>query len=432
MKQFPNNIEFEKAIIAAILLNNDSALDAFEIIKPDDFYFLKHKEMITAIIEMMEKREGIDAYTLNDTLLRKKLNYEIDIMKISTEYFSSGNIKTHCQKVKDLSVKRRLMLNAMNLLEKINELEAPELIKFAEDEIFSISSEVQKGELKHIEKHLIDTAIEIDGDDSQGIPIGFSKIDMTGGLKPDDLIILAARTSMGKTALALRIALNVASRGLTVAFFSLEMGATQLCKRMISMDSGMNGMKLHNGKIAKIEYVKVTGSMGKLKELPIYIDDSPTLTPMDVLSKCKKLKAKTGLDLIISDYVGFFDPVVKNNNREQQIAGISRFSKRTAKELHVPYIMLSQLSRELEKRTDKRPILSDLRESGALEQDADRVLFIYRDEVYDPQIHNEGKAELIQAKHRNGACMVQDMNFNKSTANFTEQDNTYKQEDWNV
>ena len=428
----PNNIEFEKAIIAAILLDNDSALDAFEIIKPNDFYFQKHKEMITAIIEMIEKREGIDAFTLNDTLLRKKLNYEQDIMKISTEYFSSGNIKTHCQKVKDLSVKRRLMFNAMNLLGKINELEAPELIKFAEDEIFGISSEVQKGELKHIEKHLIDTANEIGGDDSQGIPIGFSKIDMTGGLKPDDLIILAARTSMGKTALALKIALNVASKGLTVAFFSLEMGATQLCKRLVSMDSGINGMKLHNGKIAKIEYSKVVDSMWKLNTLPIYIDDSPTLTPMDILSKSKKLKAKAGLDLIITDYVGFLDPVTKNNTREQQIAGISRFSKRTAKELHVPYIMLSQLSRELEKRDDKRPKLSDLRESGSLEQDADRVLFIYRDEVYSPQIHNEGKAELIQAKHRNGALIVQDMNFNKSTANFTEQDHTYKQEDWNV
>jgi len=413
----PQNTNIEEALLSAILRDNNILLDIADRLSPDDFYDPANQKIFEVAAELFAKNITPDFLTVGEILKEKgdleKVGGDIYITWLADEVPMAVNPVHHAKIIRDKACQRNLIRKASEIAERCRGGQGTieEIIDFAERSILEISEE-RVTQAFHSISDLVDTALEII--DSRrnnkgmiiGVPTGFSKLDeITAGLQPSDLIILAARPSMGKTAFALNIARNAAvDGGVPVALFSLEMSKEQLVMRMLCTEAEVDSSRLRTGVLSREDWDRINDAGERLSEFPIYIDDTASISDTEVRAKARRLKKSNNIGLIIIDYLQLMRSRSSTERRDLEIAEISRGMKALAKELQVPVIALSQLNRKLEERGDKRPILSDLRESGSLEQDSDVVAFIYRDEVYnkDENNPNRGIAEIIVSKQRNG------------------------------
>lgn len=412
----PQSLEAEQAVLGAILLEGESITKAIDILTPQDFYRESHKKIYTAMLELFNKNEPIDLITLTEHLKDKG---ELDsagglsyLSTLATVVPTSANIRYHAKLVREKALLRALIRACTEIVTKVYEEpeDAEEMIDYAERSIFEISErrmDTNFYQMKDVVKHtfkIIENMYEKKAVIT-GVPSGFKDLDeLTSGFQPGDLIIIGGRPGMGKTAFALNITQHLGVElGEPVAFFSLEMSKEQVAMRLLSSIAMVNSASLRKGFISKRDWEKITDAAVRLADAPIYIDDSSQMSVLEVRAKARRLKMEKGkLSLIIIDYLQLMRGRTAYDRREQEISEISRSLKAMAKELKVPVIALSQLNRSVEKTQDRRPTLANLRESGAIEQDADVIIFLYRDEMYKRDTKNKGKAEVIVAKQRNG------------------------------
>jgi replicative DNA helicase len=413
----PQNLEAEESILSAILIDNSTLLDIIEFLAPEDFYKTAHQKIFSAVTDLFRRNEPVDLVTLANILKENGHLEEIGgaafLARLVDTVPLAINAGHYAKIVHEKASLRRLIERSNEIARRCFEDrgDVDGIIDFAESAIFQVSESKHRQSFyaisKIIEKN-IDSLEERQGNRAliTGVPSGFADLDhLTSGFQNSDLIILAARPSMGKTALALNIARHAAVEGnAPVAVFSLEMSKEQLSMRMLCAEAQVDSSRLRSGFFSQEDWVKLTDGAGTLSEAPIFIDDSPNISAMEIRAKSRRLKMDKGLGLVIIDYLQLMRGPVTAERRDLEISEISRSLKALAKELEIPVLALSQLNRKLEERSDKRPQLADLRESGALEQDADVVAFIYRDEVYnkDENNPNRGTAEILLKKQRNG------------------------------
>ncbi len=423
----PHDIDAEQSILSAIFIDNESLNDIIEILSPEDFYKGAHQKIYSAVVELAMADEPADLVTvanrLNEKDQLKTIGGASYLASISDTAPVAVNAIHYARIIKGKAALRHLITAASSIIDNClkDKGDFEDILDYAEQSIFSIAEKKTKGAFQPLGELInlnIDKLEAQQGKDGglSGLSTGYNKLDtITSGLQSSDLIILAARPSMGKTAFALNIARNVAlQEGLPVAVFSLEMSNEQLSMRLLTSEARIDSNRLRTGFISQEDWQNATDAAGILNEMPIFIDDTPNITALEIRAKARKLYQKHGqIGLIIIDYLQLMKPPFKTDRRDLEIAEISRSLKALAKELDVPVIALSQLNRMLEQRPDKRPRLSDLRESGALEQDADIVAFIYRDDVYNKEANNpkKGLAEIIISKNRNGATGTTLMHF---------------------
>jgi len=412
----PHNHEAEQALLSGILIDAEALGKILELITPDDFYRETHRKIFESMLALYERNEPTDLLTVGDEL-RKTAMLEAAggmsyLATLVDQLPSAAHITSYARIVKEKAILRGLISAATEIIAKGQGENADDIDRFVDDAeqiIFKISEKrIRQGffPVKEIVKDSF-KAIESLYEKKElltGVTTGFRDLDrITCGLQPADLIIVAGRPSMGKTAFALNIAENAAcEKKVCVAIFSLEMSKEQLVQRMLCGVAKVDGSKLRGGFLRESDWPKLTRAAGKLSESPIYIDDTPALSVLEMRAKARRLKKEKGLGLIVVDYLQLMRSSLHTDSREREISDISRSLKALAKELGVPVIALSQLNRSVESRTDKRPQLSDLRESGAIEQDADVIAFIYRDEVYNKNTAERGVSEIIIGKQRNG------------------------------
>ena len=417
------NEEAERAILHAIIFLDSNSLNYIaEKLKPSDFFNEANRIIYSELLKLFEENKKISFLILKDVLKSKNLLDKVGgveyLVKIQNSLTALENVEYLCDIVKDKALLRKIVRTAYRALEKAKSTENPlDVLVDLESQVIKISEESISKELTHIKDILVDTFYKLSDSFKKqklisGIETGFIDFDrITTGLHGGELIIIAGRPGMGKTSFGLNIALNVAmNENIPVGFFSLEMSAEQLVLRLLSTLTNIEVHKLRSGFFKEEEWPKIVEGINTLSKLPLFIDDTPGLTPFDIKVRAKKQRNLTGLNLLVIDYLQLINPDRRYENRQQEIAAISRQLKSIAKDLDIPVIALSQLSREVEKRSDKRPQLSDLRESGAIEQDADLVAFLFRPEYYkiktvkigNEEKDSEGIAELIVAKQRNG------------------------------
>lgn len=413
----PHDVEAEQAVIGSMLTDKDAVIDAVEILKPDDFYRQDNKTIFEAILNLFGKSEPIDIITVKAELVSMG-KFEavggIEYLAILPDKVpTTANVDKYIKIVQEKSILRSL-IKASNELIDLGYSETEELdtiMDIAEKRIFEISEGKSQKGYSEIKDILVETFSDIEKKYNQkqpitGIATGFSDLDYkTAGLHNSDLILVAARPAMGKSAFALNIATNAAVQSkIPVAVFNLEMSKNQLVNRILCSEAMVDSNKVRTGKIEEDDWIKLATALGPLSEAPIYIDDTPGITMTEIRAKCRKLKIEKNIGLVVIDYLQLIQGSGKRNaSREQEISEISRSLKILAKELDIPVIALSQLSRAAEARQDHRPMLSDLRESGAIEQDADIVMFLYRDDYYNPDSEKKNIAEITLAKHRSGS-----------------------------
>lgn len=411
----PHSVESEQSILGSILLDKDAIITVAETITPSDFYKDAHRVIYESMMALNNKNEPIDMVTLTDEL--RKRGYLDDIggvtylTSLSTIVPTTSNVKYYADIVKEKSVLRQLIKasnDIINLGYGSGE-SAEDVLDFAEKKIFDISQERTNDDFKPINQVLMDTydmieSIYSNKSDVTGVTTGFKDLNKKiNGLQRTDLILVAARPAMGKTAFALNLVQNAAIKGnASVAVFSLEMSKEQLAQRMIAAQSNVELKKMKTGTLNDADWPRIISAMAVMSDAKIFIDDTPGIKINELRSKCRKLKMEQGLDLVMIDYLQLMESDSKNESRQQEISKISRSLKILAKELDCPVVALSQLSRAPEQRADHRPVLSDLRESGAIEQDADIVMFLYRDEYYHSDSEKKDLAEVIIAKNRHG------------------------------
>jgi replicative DNA helicase len=418
-KVLPQNIEAEQSVLGAILIDNEAISSALEILSPSDFYRDNHRKIYSAMIELYERHEPIDLITITDYLRSTNLLDEVGgseyMAFLATVVPTSANIRQHAKIVKEKALLRGLINAGTEIVKRVFEdpSDPDELLDFAEKLIFDISAKKVKGSFVSLKNLMADTFTTIERlydrkEAITGIPSGFKDLDeYTSGFQNGDLIIIGGRPSMGKTAFGLNIAryVGVELRE-PVAIFSLEMSNQQIALRMLCSEAMVDSSHLKKGMIRKEEWHRLTAAAGRLAEAPIFIDDSSDTSVLEMRAKARRLKMEKGLSLIIVDYLQLMKGRGNFERREQEISEISRGLKALAKELDVPVIALSQLNRAVEQRIDKRPTLADLRESGAIEQDADVILFLYRDDQYNKNSPEKNVAEVNIAKQRNGPAGV--------------------------
>jgi replicative DNA helicase len=429
----PQNVEAEQSVLGAMLISREAIEKAGEILKAEDFYRQDNRIIFSAIMDLHERNQAVDLVTVIEEL-RKMGELEAvggtsAITALSNAVPTAANVVYHAKIVEEKSLRRQLIRAATDIASTGYEEEADisTTIDQAEQKILSVANRKQSGGLVKI-RDIVRQAMErveklYDSKEAfTGLPTGFSDFDkMTSGLQPSDLIIVAARPSMGKSSLVLNIAEHVALKGKkSVIFFSLEMSKEQLVQRMLCSQAGIDAARLRIGQLQDDEWPKLVNAADKLSNAHIMLDDTPGMTALEMRSKARRWKAENGLDLIIVDYLQLMQGSSHrtSDNRQQEMSEISRSLKGLARELNVPVIALSQLSRSVESRNNKRPMLSDLRESGALEQDADIVAFIYREDYYNKETEDKNIAELIIAKHRNGPTGTVKLFFRKETTRF--------------
>ena len=411
----PYAIEAEQSVLGSILLDKDLIIVVIDIVSKEDFYSDQNAEIYDSMLTLFKNSEPIDLITIVTELRKRSLLEKVGGIPYITSLSSAPDFTSHITKyaaiVKEKSILRKLIRTSTDLMQKSYEqsMQIQDILDFAEKSIFDIAQEKDQRGLVKIENVLADSFeilqdLYMRKDKMTGITTGFIDLDRKiNGLQKTDLILIAARPAMGKTAFSLNIAQNAAMKGnASVAIFNLEMSKEQLIQRMISSTSHVELNKLKNGNIEDDEWPKITTGMGILQNTKIYIDDSPGITAVELRSKCRRLKVEKGLDLVLIDYLQLMEGDGRTESRQQEISKISRSLKILAKELECPVIALSQLSRAVEQRSDHRPMLSDLRESGAIEQDADLVMFLYRDDYYNPDSDQKNITEVIIAKHRHG------------------------------
>ena len=430
LKVPPQNLEAEKSLLGSLLLEKDAILKVADILAAEDFYDMRHAEIYKAILALYEKRSPIDVLTLTDYLKDKKRLKEVGgstcLAELVSGVVTSANLVSYAQIIAQKATLRRLIevSSKLNYLGHESDRDVAMVMDEAEQELFNVSKKQLKRSFVPIKEILSDSFDRIEmlhneKGSLRGIPTGFRRLDnILSGLQRSDLVILGARPSTGKTSLALNMALNAASQGLTVGVFSLEMSKMQLVERLLAAEARVDSWRLRTGNLSDDDFPRLGRAMGKLSEVPLYIDDSASLTAMQIRTKARRLQSEKGLDLIIIDYLQLMESSSRNESRVQEISEISRSLKGLARELDVPVLALSQLSRAVEQRPNKRPQLSDLRESGSIEQDADVVMFIYREDMYDRNSENPNIANIIVAKHRNGPTGEIDLYFQKETMQF--------------
>lgn len=411
----PQNIEAEQSVLGAVLLENEAIAAVIENLKPDDFYKEAHRKIFISMLDLYEKNEPIDLITLTEQLNRKEELESVGgasyLSLLAGMVPTSANSRYHSRIVKDKAILRNLINTATDIVAHSYESEQDvhELLDRAESKIFNISEKMVGQSYVHI-KHVVKDTIELVDklfdrkEHITGLPTGFTDLDeATTGFHPGDLVVIGARPGMGKTAFCLNIMTHAAiEEKMPMAIFSLEMTKEQLVLRMLCAEAEVDSKAVRSGYHSKEDYRKLVNSAGRLADAPIYIDDSFN-SVLDIRAKARRLKAEHGLGLIIIDYLQLMSGVGAYTAREQVISDISRSLKALAKDLSVPVIVISQLNRSCETRGDnKRPLIADLRESGAIEQDADTILFLYRGDYYKAKDAEEGVAELIIAKQRNG------------------------------
>jgi replicative DNA helicase len=435
----PSNIEAEEALLGSLLIDPDAIFEVASFLRPHSFYREQNRWVYEAILDLNERREPVDLITLTDELRRHNRLDEVGgesyIIGLLNTVPTSINARSYGQIVDSAALRRRLITAAStiaNLAYEQNE-DISIVIDRAEQALFSISEERTTRDLvpvKEIARGYLDRIEELHarGDDVIGVPTSFTDLDkLLGGLNKSDLIIIAARPGMGKTALQLAIGQAAARRfGKRVAVFSLEMSGEQLVQRMIASETRIDSQRLRRGDLHEDEWPRFYEAVGRISEAKLFIDDTPSITPMQLRTKCRRLYAEHGLDLVMVDYLQLMQTERTQTNRVQEISEISRSLKALARELDVPVLANSQLSRAVEQRQEKRPQLSDLRDSGSIEQDSDIVLFIYRDEYYNQDASERPNiAEINIAKHRNGPTAIIDLYWHGELATFR---NLHRQE----
>ena len=437
----PVNVEAEEAVLGALLIDPNAILRVAPRLRPEDFYVERHAWVYQAILSLQERNEAIDVLTLAEQLRREGRLDEVGglgfLAALASRVPTSIHVEYYADLVERTALLRRLIEAAREIAQMAyrGEGDVSEIIDQAEQLIFAINSEREHRDLRHlggVMSAVLDHLEEVQasGEEILGVPTGLRDLDaLLGGLQKSDLIILAARPGVGKTSLALTIALNaVLQYHKHVAFFSLEMSAEQLALRLLSMLSGIDAQRLRLGKLDDRAWQQLLEAAALLAETDFYIDDTPSATVMEVRSKARRLHAEARIDLIIVDYLQLMQGGLRSENRVQEISHISRSLKALAREMNVPVLALSQLSRGVEQRQNKRPILSDLRESGSLEQDADVVMFLYRDDYYNEDSPKRNIAEIRVAKHRHGPTDNIETFFDKAHTRFSDLEHQPPQE----
>ena len=435
----PQSIEAEMSVIGSMLMDRDAITEACEVLSKEDFYHRQYGIMFEAIRELYNEDIPVDLVTVRDRLQKDGAPPEMQTADFLRDILSavptSVNARTYAGIVHEKAILRRLIKASEEIVQKCYEgsEDTEDILNDTERTLFELIKAKGAAEYTPIDDVVIEVMQKIQEasqlkDHITGVPSGFTDLDyMTTGFQPSDLILIAARPSMGKTAFVLNILEYVSiKKARPCMIFSLEMSSNQLVNRMLSMDSGVDAQLIRSGKLSDSYWPKLIDSADRVGGSNIIIDDTPGISVPELRSKCRKVKLERGLDLIIIDYLQLMSGnSKKNDNRQQEVSEISRSLKALAREMECPVIALSQLSRACELRADKRPMLSDLRESGAIEQDADVVMFLYRDEYYEPDSEHKGEAEVIIAKQRNGPIGTVTLNWHANTTRFTGKERRY-------
>ncbi|MGE7112056.1 replicative DNA helicase [Lysinibacillus sp. NPDC047702] len=428
----PHNREAEQSVIGAIFLDPQALITASEILLTDDFYHNAHKKIFETMLRLSDQGKAIDVVTVTEELSAKKEIEDVGglsyLLELANAVPTAANIAHYAKIVEEKALLRRLIRVATKIVEDgyTREDEVEALLGEAEKKMMEVANRKNAGDFKHVKDVLVETFDNIEQlqsrkGDVTGIPTGFRDLDnITAGFQRNDLIIVAARPSVGKTAFALNVAQSVAVQAReNVAIFSLEMGAEQLVMRMLCAEGNIDAQVLRTGALNTEDWGKLTMAMGSLSNSGIFIDDTPGVRINEIRAKCRRLAQEHGLGMILIDYLQLIQGSGKpGENRQQEVSEISRSLKGLARELKVPVIALSQLSRGVEQRQDKRPMMSDLRESGSIEQDADIVAFLYRDDYYDKESESKNMIEIIIAKQRNGPTGTVTLAFKKEFNKF--------------
>ncbi|WP_123054911.1 replicative DNA helicase [Clostridium sp. JN-1] len=415
LRSMPHNIEAEQSVIGAMLIDKTSIAEAMEVLKTEDFYKDAHKIIFESIVSLYQKDIAIDIITLSENLKSRGKLDDIGgityISELSGSVISTANIQSYIKIVKEKATLRNLIKAATKIIEESysNQDNVPKVIDLAEKQIFNIAGNNVKSDFEPISDILERGFVQIEKlfnnkGETTGVASGFRELDAkTSGFQKGDMVLIAARPSMGKTTFALNIAEHAALKeGKNVAMFSLEMSKEQLAYKLLCSEAHVDMLNLRTGNLEDKDWENIARASGPLGGAKLYIDDSAGISIMEMRSKCRRLKIENGIDLIIIDYLQLMAGSGGSESRQQEVSEISRSIKALAKEMECPIIALSQLSRAPEARTDHRPMLSDLRESGSIEQDADLVLFLYRDEYYNKDTEERNIAECIISKQRNG------------------------------
>ncbi len=421
----PHNDEAERSVLGAALLDKDALFDAVELLTADDFYNEIHREIFNSMADIYRRSAPVDVLTVSEELKRRNslemVGGRAYVAGLSAEVFSATNASAYAKIVSEKASLRRLISTAGDIVQKGYEesMDANQILDFAEKGIFEIAQKGQRSDFSHIKDvlleniNIIDKVSQMEGN-LTGLTTGFRDLDkITSGLQRSDLIILAARPAMGKTAFALSIAQQAAIKGnASVMIFSMEMSKEQLGQRLLSMESRIDMQNLKTGSLERKDWDQINMALDVLSKANIHIDDTPGISTMEMKNKCRRLKAEKGLDLIVIDYLQLMNVEDKKiESRTQEISTLSRNLKLLARELDCPVLVLSQLSRAPEQRPNHRPMLADLRESGSIEQDADIVIFLYRDEYYNEDTDKPGECEVNVAKHRSGPTGTVDVTW---------------------
>lgn len=423
----PQNIEAEESVLGSMLIDKDAVLTALEMLSPEDFYKETHRIIFRRMQELADIPQAIDLITLSEKLRAEgeleKIGGMAELMRLANFVPTAANIEYYCKIVAEKAILRRLIAAATEIAATAYAAQGDvdDILDRAEEQIFQVTRKRAIRGYVPLKDILVEIMEKLDRlathrGEPVGLPSGLGDLDrLTTGFQPSDLIILAARPSVGKTSLGLNIARNVAIRaGVPVVVFSLEMSAEQVAQRLLCSEAAIPSNKLRTGYLSDDEWRSLSAALGRLGEAKIFIDDTPGMSVMELRSKCRRLKAEHGLGLIVVDYLQLLRPAHRQENRQQEISEISRSLKGLARELNVPLIAMSQLSRAVEQRQKQVPQLSDLRESGAIEQDADVVMFLYA----DPELEQQNIIDLIVAKQRNGPTGTIRLYFSREICRF--------------
>jgi len=426
----PHSVEAEEAVLGALLIDPEALFRVTPFLNGDDFYIQKNNWIYEAVLALHERREPVDFVTLCDELERQEQLEDVGgtayITRLINAVPSAIHVESYGRIVEQAAIRRRL-ISAASQIAQLAYQEAKEIdltVDQAEQALFSVSQRRITRDLTPIQEVIRSYYDRIEylyahQGEPLGVPTGYVDIDrLLGGFQRSDFVIIAARPSVGKTSLCLSVARNAARHGLHAAIFSLEMSSEQVVQRLVSAETGIDTQRLRLGDLREDEWPLFVQATGKLADLPVFIDDTPSISVLQLRTKARRLHAEHGLDLVLVDYLQLMTGNVRSENRVQEVSYISRSLKALARELDLPVVAASQLSRAVEQRTDKRPILADLRDSGSLEQDADVVMFIYRDELYHPDTERRNIADIIVSKHRNGPTGTVQLFFRKHLAQF--------------
>jgi replicative DNA helicase len=429
----PQNIEAERSTLGSMMLDKEAILKGVEVLKPEDFYREAHRVVFEVMAQLANKGEPVDLITVSEELKQRNMLDKIGgvayLTTLANSVPTSANIEHYARIVEEKSILRAVITAASNILAMgyAGTEEISVILDDAEKQIFQVSQKRNVKGFVSLKNILIETFERIEKiyeskGGVTGVSSGFVDLDrMTAGLQPSDLIILAARPSMGKTTFALNIARNVAVESkIPVVVFSMEMSKEQLALKLLCSEAGVDNQRIRTGTLMDNDWPRLSYALGRLSDCNIFIDDTPGLTALEIRSRARRIKSEHGLGLIVIDYLQLMQSSSRNRseNRQQEVSEISRSLKSLAREVSVPVISLSQLSRAVEQRTDKKPFLADLRESGSLEQDADMVAFLYREDYYNPESDKKNITELIIAKQRNGPVGTIELLFQKEFSKF--------------